>query len=280
MTSLPVFRAGQPTSWMHCRPLLLPLVLILGCLATDPVRLVAEDQFHKELTPEELAKWSAGWRATIDEQTKKLAANGDSVEARSRRGDAYFFLGKFADAVADYDAMVDRDSALAASHWRRGIALFYAEKYPAAAQQFTDYHSHDQIDRENGIWRYLSQYKADGRDVARRGLLKYAKDDREPFPAVYQLFAGKLEPASILAKIEAAELPAPAKAARQFYAELYIGLNYVVEEEPRAAQQHLHRAVSNRWALGAGYGPAYMWHVGRLQEALLAEQLAKEEVRK
>src|SRR5204862_70271 len=109
----------------------------------------------------------------------------------SLRGDAFFKRGQFAKAAADYNKMVEIDKALDTGHWRRGIAWFYAGDYPKAAGQFEAYHSFDNVDRENGIWRYFSQAKAFGIPKAREGLLKYAKDDREPFPGLYQLFEGK-----------------------------------------------------------------------------------------
>lgn len=207
--------------------------------------------------------------------TAEIAVQPDNLDLYSQRGDALFFQGKFQDAVVDYDKMVVIDSKLETSHWRRGIACFYAEDYDQAAHQFEIYHTFDQVDRENGIWRYLSQVKSIGREKARKGLLKYSKDDREPFPSVYKLFAGEIAPEKILADIAAAEIGKDDRAKRLFYAELYIGLNHFVEDEPEAAQRHLAEAVKNEWGRKAGYGPNYMWHVGRLQEELLRKSLAK-----
>lgn len=196
----------------------------------------------------------------------------NSIQAYSRRGDAYFFLGDFEKAVADYDKMIELDPSISAEHWRRGIALFYAKRYEQAADQFERYHSFDQVDRENGIWRYLSQYRASGREVARKGLQKYKKDDREPFPAVYQLFGGTKTPEQILEEIAAADLSKEDREMRLFYANLYIGLNHAVEGNEKEAQRFLAQATQNRWGPRGGYGPTYMWHVGRLHESLLRNQ--------
>ncbi len=202
--------------------------------------------------------------------TKQIEADPKKTDAYSRRGDARLFLGDFKGAVADYDEMVELDGELAASHWRRGIAYFYAGRHEDAAKQFEAYHSHDDVDRENGIWRYLSQHKAQGRGKAREGLLKYKKDDREPFPSVYQLFAEKITPEEILAQIKSASIDDDEREKRYFYAHLYIGLNFAVEGKPEPAESHLKRATASRWACGAGFGPAYMWHVGRLHYEQLA----------
>jgi len=200
----------------------------------------------------------------IAQATAKLEANPKSLDDYSRRGDAYFFLGEFGKSVSDYDQMVQLDSELDSSHWRRGIAYFYAGKFELAAGQFERYHSFDDVDRENGIWRYLSQVKSLGRDKAREGLLKYKKDDREPFPAVYELFAGKITPEMILKQIGDAQIDDSERQKRLFYAELYIGLNHAVENEPTKAVPHLRAATANAWPRKAGYGPHYMWQVGRL----------------
>jgi len=196
------------------------------------------------------------------------------VDAFSRRGDAHFFLARFDKAVADYSAMSKLDESLVNSHWRRGVALFYAEQFKEAAAQFESYHMFDQVDRENGIWRYLSQHKAYGQKKAREGLLKYEKDDREPFPSVYKLFAGTMTPQQILDAIDKAEISKDEREKRLFYAHLYIGLNHSVEGDDAAAQRHLRLSTLNTWGPRAGYGPSYMWHVGRLHEELLRAKLA------
>ena len=201
----------------------------------------------------------------------ELIQEPKDVGGRSKRGDARFFKGDFAGALADYDRMVELEPGMSAEHWRRGIAAFYAGDYEKAAKQFEAYHAFDDVDRENGIWRYFSQHKAYGAAKAKEGLLKYKKDDREPFPAVYALFEGKTTPEAILAGIAAAKIDDEEREKRLFYAELYIGLNLAVEGKGAEALPHLKKAAANRWGPKAGYGPAYMWHVGRLHAELLGK---------
>ncbi|MGH7199058.1 MAG: hypothetical protein ACREJB_00530, partial [Planctomycetaceae bacterium] len=118
--------------------------------------------------------------------------------------------------------------------------------------------------------------KAHGFDKAKEGLLKYEKDDRRPFPSVYQLFAGETTPEAILKEINDAKIEATEREKRLFYAQLYIGLNHAVHDRPDDAQRHLREAVKNSWGPRAGYGPRYMWHVGRLHyEKLTAEKQQK-----
>lgn len=221
------------------------------------------------LSSDERAEIATKFNRIIEENTRRIETDGKNEDLYSRRGDAYFFRGKFAEAVADYDKMIELQPDTAPSHWRRGIALFYAGKYEAAAKQFEDYHSFDDIDRENGIWRYFSQRKAFGLEKARQGLLKYKKDDREPFPDVYKLFAGEITPDEILRHVATAKIDEAELEKRLFYAELYIGLNEAVEGRNDSARAHLRRAVMNNWGRRAGYGPNFMWHVGRVQFELL-----------
>jgi lipoprotein NlpI len=210
--------------------------------------------------------------AQIETLTQQIQNSPDQLSLYSRRGDAHFFSANFTEAVTDYDKMVELDPKTDSSHWRRGIAYFYVKKYDAAAAQFNRYHSFDDVDRENGIWRYLSQYKSQGEEAARKELLKYDKDDREPFGDVYLLFAGKITGEEILDKILKAEISPSEREKRLFYATLYIGLNHAVEGNEKLAAKYLTQASKNKWPATAGYGPNYMWQVARLHLGQLEER--------
>ena len=212
------------------------------------------------------------WRSQVDQLTAAIEADADDVSLYSRRGDALFYLADFKKAVADYDRMVELEASVDSSHWRRGIALFYAGEYNRAARQFERYHSFDNVDRENGIWRYLCQVKADGIEKARAVLLKYEKDDREPFDDVYRLFAGTIKADAIIDRIGNAQVAESEREKRRFYAHLYIGLWHAVHDRPTEAKPHLKLAVANKWGPTASYGPRYMWHVGRLHYDLLVRE--------
>jgi lipoprotein NlpI len=207
-------------------------------------------------------------QATLERYPAPDATSDNSTQIHSRRADALFFLGRFKESVAEYQAMVTNDPTQDASHWRLGIALFFAGQPQLAAAQFDKYHSFDQVDRENGIWRYLSHYKAQGAEAAKKELLRYEKDDREPFPAVYRLFDDGLTPAEAL-KLISDDLPEDERDKRLFYTELYIGMLLVVQNKPDEAILHLRAATSRKWPRKAGFGPNYMWHVGRVQLDLL-----------
>lgn len=203
-------------------------------------------------------------------QLAAMPANLSSVEVCSRRGDLLFFTAQFEEAVDSYEAMVQLNPQLDASHWRLGIAYFFNDQPDKAFRQFDKYHAFDDVDRENGIWRFLSQYKAAGAEAARKQLLRYQKDDREPFPAVYRLFEGTLTPTQVLQSIPA-DLPEVERDKRLFYAELYVGLHYLVQNRRAEAKKFLMQAVDRSWPQTAGFGPHYMWQVARVQLAELQQ---------
>lgn len=186
-----------------------------------------------------------------------------SVDVYSQLGDAELFLGNAARAEEHYRQMVMLDPALDASHWRLGIACFLADHPQAGAAQFEKYHSFDSVDRENGIWRYFCHYRASGKAAAREQLLRYEKDDRPPFREVYQLFQGTMTSDQVLQAANGGE--ARNRASRQFYSHLYIGLNASLEGDTTTAVSSLQQATLNSWPRNAGYGPRYMWQVGRLE---------------
>lgn len=193
----------------------------------------------------------------------------NAVDQYSVRGDLHMYLSHFQQAEHDYRAMVRLKPELDASHWRLGIALYFANHPQDAAAQFDRYHAFDNVDRENGIWRYLSHRKAFDLEKARKQLLKYEKDDRPPFREVYRLFDGTLTPAEVLSAIPEKGSEAD-RESRLFYSHLYIGMNHSAEGRVDEAKASLREATLNSWPRRAGYGPNYMWHVGRLELHRLA----------
>lgn len=235
------------------------LLLALMLQTDHPMPPAHRERLAKELD-EAIAKWSA-----------VLELDKRNVDAYSRRGDARFKKGLFKEAVEDYDAMVRLEPSLEKGHWRRGLALYFAGEPERGARQFEAYHGHDDADRENGLWLYFCRAKAQGRDTARRGLLRYQKADREPLPVVYQVLTGESKAEDVLPGIESGTQEEFEKESRRFYAHLYLGLIELADGKTEAATSHLKHAVANRWAPGAGYGPSFMWHVARLEYERIAK---------
>ena len=246
-------------------------MLAVLAIAASPAMAEETGKGHP-LTAKRRAELTRKFTAVVEKQTKNIAENPNSIRSYSSRGDAYLFLGQYKESVADYEKMVKLNPKLSASHWRRGIAYFYAGQYKQAAAQFEAYKSYDNVDRENGIWRFFSQAKAYGIEKARKNLLKYKTTDREPFGDVYKLFSKQIKPERILANIAAAKVGKSEREKRYFYAHLYIGLNHALEGNTKPALEQLRKSTANSWGPDAGFGPNYMWHVGRLHHDMLGRK--------
>lgn len=210
----------------------------------------------------------------IERLTKSIAAAPGDIGLYSQRGDAYFFRGQFAKALADYDQMAVLDPRILPTHWRRGLALYYVGRYEDSAQQFEKSFERDQSDRENGIWRYYAQARQLGLEAARQKLIKYEQSDREPLPDIYRLCEGQLTPADLEQKLAAAaSLPEPDRLQREFYLHLYLGLDAALRNDTATARRHLEAAVADPWSRQASYGTNYMWHIARLQLDQLPEPM-------
>ncbi len=206
----------------------------------------------------------------IAEQTKKLDATPNDLQALSKRGDWHFFRGDFSKALSDYQKMCDVDPAQEPGHWRLGLAQFYAGEFATSAKFFDRFFKTDDVDREGGLWKWLAQAKGESPESARAGLLKYTKFDREPMPTVYRLFEGTITPDELLKTAEDPKLSKAEREKRLFYIELYIGLWLDAHKKPDEALPHFRAATANNWPRDAGYGPNWMWHVARVHYELLS----------
>jgi lipoprotein NlpI len=209
--------------------------------------------------------WRAPMLEKFSDELKKLntalAKTPDTIPLLSQRGDCHLFLGHFAEAVADFEKMIALDPAEDAPHWRLGIAYYFAGEYAKSARQFEKYHAHDGRDRENGIWKFLAQAKADGLEKARAEMLVYPAFDREPFPTLYEMFAGKRTPDDVFAEIDRKGLAENESVA--FFGHYYAGLEEALLGHRDKALTLLREAVENPLARSSG-GPGYMWQVARL----------------
>ena len=208
---------------------------------------------------------------SLTEITAALVATPDSIGLYSRRGDCHLFLGQFSAAVADFEKMIALDPAQDAPHWRLGIAYYFARDFSKASRQFEKYHAYDGHDRENGIWKFLSDASQADLPTARAAMLVYRAFDREPFPLLYEMFAGRATPTTVLDHIEAKQLGD--KPGVRFFAHYYIGLQEELLGHQEAAQGHLGKAVAVYVDLTAAGGNGYMWQVAGLHADRLATAL-------
>jgi lipoprotein NlpI len=202
----------------------------------------------------------------------RIANQPEAIDAYSRRGDARLFLGDFKGSAQDYEKMIELNPALDVSHWRLGIAYYYLSRFDKAARQFEIYHNYDNVDRENGIWRFMSQTRLKNMEVARKGLLKYEKTDRPPYPWVYSLYAGDITPEEVYRKIDEGGFPDRYKERVLFHAQLYVGIFHELHGRDKEALKHLRVAAANEYGRASG---TYMWQVARVHYDLLQAKLSK-----
>ena len=203
--------------------------------------------------------------AALKSFTEAIARDPKLATAYDRRGDAYLKLGKFTDAVADFDKFLELETnpMAAADHWRRGIALYYAGKFDAGRKQFDLHRTVNPQDVENSAWHYLCNARANSPKKAREDLIPVTKDSRVPMKQVLELFAGKIKPQDVLAAAEKAGLEGEMLTEARFYANLYIALYYESEGDAKKAREYLTTAVE-KYKIGH-----YMWDVGNAQLTVL-----------
>ncbi|HUY88070.1 MAG TPA: tetratricopeptide repeat protein [Pirellulales bacterium] len=187
------------------------------------------------------------------------------ADAYDHRGSERFKLCRIAESIADFDKAIELDPARERGHWKRGISYYYAGKYRPGRKQFESYQTFDDNDVENAVWRYLCMARGESADKARRELLKIKDDPRVPMMQVYAMFAGRAQPADVLAAAKAGE-PSPEELnGRLFYAELYVGLYYDAAGVRDQAAEHIAAAVEHRIE-------HYMWDVARIHAELLKRE--------
>ncbi len=213
----------------------------------------------------------ARFSAELSELNAAIAQAPERVPLYSQRGDRHLFLGHFADAVADFEKMIALEPAQDAPHWRLGIAYYFAGKFAKSSEQFAKYHAHDGRDRENGIWKFLADARLGGIEKARTQMLGYTRFDREPFPALYEMFAGKKSTDDLFAEIETRKLGGDERV--MFFAYYYAGLNDLLVGRRELAGKLLRKAIASTWGQTAEGGPGYMWQVARLHYEENSKQL-------
>jgi lipoprotein NlpI len=234
------------------------LVAIFSTARADDVeRLLAEARAATAAGKHDIA--IRAYTAALDHNPKLDAA-------RDARGDAYLKAGKFAEAITDFDAFLAAHPERAAEHWRRGIALYYAGRYADGVKQFDLHRTVNPEDVENSAWHYLCNVRATNRETARKALLPVSKDARVPMAQVLELFAGKLQPADVIAAADNAGLKGDRLTAARFYAHLYVGLYYEGDGDAKKAQEHVALAVEKYKV------PGYMWDVANVHLKTLSDK--------
>ncbi|MFM1769382.1 MAG: hypothetical protein RJA22_1911 [Verrucomicrobiota bacterium] len=160
------------------------------------------------------------------------------------RGWCQFRLGRFPESIADFDKVIELRPDQAPHHWQRGIALYYAGRYDDGRKQFELHQTVNPRDVENAAWHFLCTARQSGVDKARRGLIPIEGDPRVPMKEVQSLFAGKAQPADVLAAAKAAQTGPDRSNDGLFYAHLYLGLYHEATGDAPKALEHILKAAT------------------------------------
>ncbi len=235
---------------------LLAIVLIASRAGAD--EKAAEAAFQKALahaTKREHDK-------AVDAYTESIKADGNTPLVFDRRGDSYLKLGKFTEAIADFDVYLKANPKFEPDHWRRGIAYYYAGKHKEGVKQFETHKTVNPQDVENAVWHYLCNAKVIGKEKAAKELIDVTRDPRVPMAEIQKLYAGKLKPDDVMAAANKVDEKTDAGKESRFYGHLYVALWYEAEGDEKKVVEHLTPAVE-KFVIGH-----YMWDVAKVHLAV------------
>lgn len=223
----------------------------------------------------------------VDAFKKATALAPKSSVAHDRLGDAYFKNGQAAEAVDSFNKSIEliegegERKKVKANHWRLGLALYYAGKHKDGADQFNAATDDAREDVENSVWHYLCNARAIGKDEARKKLIPVTKDSRIPMGKIYEMFAGKCDPAAVLTEVAAKKLTGEPLKEANFYAHLYIALFYESEggeDGTKKCKDHLMLAIGkDENEEKTKVISHYMWDVAKMHQKKLEAAKKPEE---
>lgn len=152
-----------------------------------------------------------------------------------------FFAAQPVESARVFDRLVAAMPGAEPELWQRGLALYYAERFDDGAEQFELHRTVNPNDVENAAWHFLCVARLAGPQAARARLLPVGEDDRVPMREIIDLYAGRCEPADVLA---AADRGAAEERRNQLcYAHLYLGLFFEASGDAAKAREHMMQAA-------------------------------------
>ncbi|KAL3899189.1 MAG: hypothetical protein SGPRY_012685 [Prymnesium sp.] len=162
---------------------------------------------------------------------------------------AAFAAGKVDEAIEMYDSVIAANPSAKPYLWQRGLALYYANQYAEAADQFATDVAVNPNDTEEQVWHLLSLAQVKGGLAAARPLKLTVGEDRRPvMRAVQKLFLSG--DTADVRQVEA--LSRGADLSSRFYAALYLSLYYESLGEVENAKRWMVEAVGTDYASGLG----------------------------
>lgn len=152
-----------------------------------------------------------------------------------------FFDAKPVESARTFDQLVVALPGAEPELWQRGLALYYAERFQDGRKQFELHRTVNPNDVENPAWHFLCVAKLEGMEAAREKLLPVGADPRVPMQEILELYAGRGEPAAVLAVAERGA--GEARRNQLCYAHLYLGLYYEAAGDAEKARGHMTQAA-------------------------------------
>jgi lipoprotein NlpI len=152
-----------------------------------------------------------------------------------------FFAAKPVDSAKVFDQLVAARPDSEPELWQRGLALYYANRFDEGRRQFELHRRVNPADVENVAWHFACVARDRGADAARRAIIPVGADPRVPMREVLELFAGRVEPAAVLAAAEVG--PEEARRNQRCFAHLYLGLYFEAINADDQARRHMLEAA-------------------------------------
>ena len=152
-----------------------------------------------------------------------------------------FFAAQPVESAKVFDQLVVARPKSEPELWQRGLALYYANRFDDGRRQFEIHRTVNPADVENVAWHFACVARDQGVDAARRAIIPVGADARVPMREVLELFAGRAEPAAVLAAAEAG--PEEARRNQRCFAHLYLGLYFEAIGDDDRAKRHMLEAA-------------------------------------
>lgn len=202
----------------------------------------------------------------VNDFSKAIQLDPNSIEAWQRRGEEQFKLAQFKESVADFERVIQLRPQRAPYHWQLGISYYYTGQHLKGMSLFKKHQTVNHNDVENAVWHYLCTAKVHGLDEAKKRLLIISKDTRTPMMEIYALFGGQGTEEQVLKQAHQGRTIGGARARQIFYAHLYLGLYHEAQGNSDKAYNYIKKAAQQYKENG------YMGQVSRVHRLWLEQK--------
>ncbi|GAI19545.1 unnamed protein product, partial [marine sediment metagenome] len=140
----------------------------------------------------------------IADYTEAIKLNPVWDSPYNSRGDVWRDKGDYDKAIADYNKTIELNPKSASAYGLRGRTYFGCGKFADAAKDLHRFLVLDPHDKYHALWRYLARRRAGqpaGKELAAFAS-RYVKDSSAWPGPVFELLAGRIEPAKCLQAAE------------------------------------------------------------------------------